>query len=154
MFEGFKVKLGHLLWRAKRFLRNVAYRLRVMRLPPISVMKPSLTVILALMIAFVTFILAGGIYDLMEKPVSLLPRPSQLNGWTFIYPGSINVQTLNESLVSAVLYLIGLGALYLLLKSTRSAYRPRNAYLMLILGFITTLVVVYYANFLLGEKVR
>jgi hypothetical protein len=102
-------------------------------------------------VGLATFFLAGGIYDLLEKPVSLLPRASQ-QGWTFIYPGGIGGQTLNESILSALLYLIGLSGLYMLFRSTRFAYRPRNAYILLIIGFVTTLIVIYYSGQLLAQK--
>jgi len=102
-------------------------------------------------IGLATFFLSGGIYDLLEKPVSLLPRSSS-QGWTFIYPGGLGGQTLNESILSAILYLIGLSGFYMMYRSTRFAYRPRNAYILLIIGFVTTIIVIYYSTMLLGQK--
>jgi hypothetical protein len=102
-------------------------------------------------IGLATFFLAGGIYDLLEKPVSLLPR-STSQGWTFIYPGGLGGQTLNESLLSGILYLLGLSGFYMMYRSTRFAYRPRNAYILLIIGFVTTVIVIYYSGQLLAQK--
>jgi hypothetical protein len=102
-------------------------------------------------ISLATFFLAGGIYDLLEKPVSLLPR-STSQGWTFIYPGGLGAQTLNESILSGILYLLGLSGFYMLYRSTRFAYRPRNAYILLIIGFVTTAIVIYYSGQLLAQK--
>jgi hypothetical protein len=62
-------------------------------------------------------------------------------------------QTLNESLIAAFLYMLGLGGLYMLLRSTRFAYRPRNAYLLLILGTLTVLIVVFYSTALINQKI-
>jgi hypothetical protein len=138
-------------WRIRRGLGNVAYRLRLVRAPGAAGLKGSWTILLIAAIALATFFLAGGIYDLLEKPVSLLPRASQ-QGWTFIYPGGLGGQTLNESLLSAILYLIGLLGLYMLFRSTRFAYRPRNAYILLIIGFVTTIIVIYYSGQLLAQK--
>jgi hypothetical protein len=98
-----------------------------------------------------TFFMAGGVYDLLEKPVSLLPRSSG-QGWTFIYPSGIGAQTLNESILSGLLYLIGVAGFYMLYRSTRFAYRPRNAYILLILGLVMTVIVIYYAGQLLAQK--
>jgi len=123
----------------------------LVRAPGAAGLKGSWTVLFIAAIALATFFLAGGIYDLLEKPVSLLPRASQ-QGWTFIYPGGIGGQTLNESILSAILYLIGLSGLYMLFRSTRFAYRPRNAYILLIIGFVTTLIVIYYSGQLLAQK--
>lgn len=151
MFEGLKNWLGRASWRTKRLLGNVAYRLRLVEAPEAAEFKVSWLVLFIAVVGLATFFLAGGIYDLLEKPVSLLPRSSQ-QGWTFIYPGGLGGQTLNESILSALLYLIGLSGLYMLFRSTRFAYRPRNAYLLLILGFVTTIIIVYYSGQLLAQK--
>lgn len=135
----------------RRALGNVAYRLRLVRAPGAAGLKGSWTILFIAVVGLATFLLAGGIYDLLEKPVSLLPRSSE-RGWTFIYPGGIGGQTLNESILSAMLYLIGLGGFYMLFRSTRFAYRPRNAYILLIAGFVTTMLVMYYAGALLAQK--
>ena len=152
MFEGLRNWLKRAPWRTKRQLGNVEHRLRLIRAPEAGGFKPSWFIIFIVVVGLATFFLAGGIYDLLEKPVSLLPRASQ-QGWTFIYPGGLGGQTLNESILSAILYLIGLSGLYLLFRSTRFAYRPRNAYLLLILGFLTTMIVIYYTGQLLAQKV-
>jgi hypothetical protein len=111
---------------------------------------PSTTVALIAVIAFVGFILAGGIYDILAHPISLLPTPT---GYSVLIQGTLGQQTLNESLIAAFLYMLGLGGLYMLLRSTRFAYRPRNAYLLLILGTLTVLVVVFYSNALITQKI-
>ncbi len=123
----------------------------MVRAPGAAGLKGSWTILFIAVVGLATFLLAGGIYDLLEKPVSLLPRSSE-RGWTFIYPGGIGGQTLNESILSAMLYLIGLGGFYMLFRSTRFAYRPRNAYILLIAGFVTTMLVMYYAGALLAQK--
>ena len=113
-------------------------------------MKPSTTVSLILLLGFVGFILAGGIYDILERPISLLPTPG---GYSVVVKGTLGQQTLNESLIAGFLYMLGLGGLYMLLRSTRFAYRPRNAYLLLILGTLTVLLVVFYSNSLISSKI-
>ena len=40
----------------------------------------------------------------------------------------------------------------MLYRSTRFAYRPRNAYILLIIGFVTTFIVIYYSGQLLAQK--
>ena len=82
-------------------------------------------------------------------PISLLPTP---NG-SVVIPGTLGEQTLNESVLAGILYMLGLVGLYMLLRSTRYAYRPRNAYLMLILGTFTVLLVAFYANALMTQKI-
>jgi hypothetical protein len=151
MSVGLKNWLRRVPWRIRRGLGNLAYGLRKVRAPGVSGLKGSWTILFIVAIGLATFFLAGGIYDLLEKPVSLLPRASQ-QGWTFIYPGGLGEQTLNESLLSGILYLIGLSGFYMLFRSTRFAYRPRNAYILLIVGFVTTIIVIYYSGQLLAQK--
>ncbi len=151
MSVGLKNWLKRAPWRIRRGLGNVAYRLRLVRTPEAAELRGSWTLLFIVVVGLATFFLAGGIYDLLEKPVSLLPRSSE-RGWTFIYPGGIGGQTLNESILSAILYLIGLSGFYMLFRSTRFAYRPRNAYILLIIGFVTTIIVIYYSGALLAQK--
>jgi len=151
MSVGLRNWLRRAPWKIRRSLGNIAYRLRLVQAPGAAGLKGSWTILFFVVLGIATFLLAGGVYDLLEKPVSLLPNASQ-NGWTFIYPGGLGEQTLNESVLSAILYLIGLSGFYMLFRSTRFAYRPRNAYLLLILGFVTTLIVIYYSGQLLAQK--
>jgi hypothetical protein len=149
MLEGLRIRLRKLPWKLQRTLTNLGYSLRIFRAPTAR-RKPSTTVLLISILGFVGFILAGGIYDILERPISLLPTPS---GYSVLIKGTLGQQTLNESLIAAFLYMLGLGGLYMLLRSTRFAYRPRNAYLLLILGTITVLMVVFYSNALITQKI-
>jgi hypothetical protein len=151
MSVGLRNWLRRAPWRIRRGLGNVAYRLRLVRTPEAAGLKGSWTILFLVAIGLATFFLSGGIYDLLEKPVSLLPR-SGSQGWTFIYPGGLGGQTLNESLLSGILYLLGLSGFYMMYRSTRFAYRPRNAYILLIIGFVTTMIVIYYSTMLLAQK--
>jgi hypothetical protein len=149
MFEGLRIKLGKLPWRVKRGLGNMAYALHLSGGPSARRIKPSTTLTIIIALAIVGFILAGGVYDLLEHPISLLPTPS---GYSVLISGTLGQQTLNESLIAGFLYMLGLGGLYMLLRSTRFAYRPRNAYLLLMIGTFTVLIVVYYSNALMSAK--
>jgi peptidoglycan/LPS O-acetylase OafA/YrhL len=149
MFEGLRIKLGKLPWRIKRALGNMSYSLHLSGGPSTRRIKPSTTLTIVIALAVVGFILAGGVYDLLEHPISLLPTPS---GYSVLISGTLGEQTLNESLIAGFLYMLGLGGLYMLLRSTRFAYRPRNAYLLLMIGTFTVLMVVYYSNALMSAK--
>ncbi|MFH0848307.1 MAG: hypothetical protein V1857_02235 [archaeon] len=135
-------------WTLRRLSMNLAYRFRVISGP--RAVRPSTTLLILLAISFSIFVLAGGVFDILEKPLALLPKGS---GWTFVYKGSLHIQTLNESVVAGLLYLLGVVGLYLLLRSTRSVYDPRQAYLMLILGFAVTMIVLFYSTSLLESKI-
>ena len=145
-----KIRIGKMSWRFKRIFTNLGYRFRAIGIPQPSMMKPSTTLLVIAAMAFVIFILAGGVFDILEKPLALLPKGS---GWTFVYKGSINLQTLNESILAGLLYLLGILGLYLLLRSTRQVYNPRQAYITLILGLMVTLIAVYYCTSFLASKI-
>lgn len=150
MLDGLRIRLRKLPWRLQRAFTNLGYSLRIFRSPTARRMKPSTTVIVIGVLVFVGFVLAGGIYDILERPISLLPTPT---GYSVVIKGTLGQQTLNESLIAAFLYMLGLGGLYMLLRSTRYAYRPRNAYLLLILGTLTVLLVVFYSTSLINAKI-
>jgi len=149
-------RLSRLRWRISRFFTNVAYRFRILRLPSTRAMKPSVTIATLAIMGFAIFLLAGGVYDALEAiagtSIAILQQ-SSASGWTFIYPGDIHRQTTSESLVVGLLYFVGISGLYMLLRSTRLAYRPRQAYLLLILGLLLTGLTVYYITFLLTGKI-
>ena len=149
MLEGLRIRLRKLPWKIQRAMGNLGYSMRIFRRPTAR-RKPSTTLLLILVLGFMGFILAGGIYDILEHPISLLPTTT---GYSVLIKGTLGQQTLNESLIAAFLYMLGLGGLYMLLRSTRFAYRPRNAYLLLILGTLTVLLVVFYSNALITQKI-
>lgn len=150
MLEGFRVRLRRLPWKLQRTLSNISYSLRIFRAPTARRMKPSTQVSIVIILVFVGFILAGGIYDILERPISLLPTATS---YSVLIKGTLGQQTLNESLIAAFLYMLGFVGLYMLLRSTRYAYRPRNAYLLLILGTITVLLVVFYSTTMMTAKI-
>jgi len=150
MFEGLRIRLRKIPWRLQRSFGNIGYTLRFFRSPTARRVKPSTTVLAVAVVLFVGFVLAGGIYDILEHPISLLPTSY---GYSVVIQGTLGQQTLNESLIAAFLYFLGVAGLYMLLRSTRYAYRPRNAYLLLVLGTLTVLIVVFYSTSLIQTKI-
>jgi hypothetical protein len=135
-----------ILWKIKLKTKDLVYAVKKRKVKP----KLSITTLFIIILAFSVFIFSGGVFAALEKPLALLPSST---GWTFIYRGNINVQTLSESLVSGLLYLIGVAGLYLLYRSIKMAYRPREAYIMLIIGFTITIISVYYLIALMQQKI-
>jgi membrane-bound ClpP family serine protease len=88
--------------------------------------------------AYAVFIFGGGLFTLIEHP-----SPSAyFNGrFYFLYP-SISSQFISDTVVSAILYAIGFVGLLTIYQSTKSAYKPRQAYMMLIIG-VTFLLLSY-----------
>ena len=62
-------------------------------------------VAMVLTIGFTVFLLAGGLFILVQLNTPLVNRPG---GFSFVYPGDIHNQTAQEALLSIVTFGIGL----------------------------------------------
>jgi len=94
--------------------------------------KPSPLLLAFLAIGGAVFLMGGGVYDILEKPLGILPG---LQGrWIFYWPYDINEQSLNESIIVIIYYALGALGFLLAYQSTRYAYRPRQAWWLLVLG--------------------
>lgn len=87
------------------------------------------------------FFLGGGIYDILEKPLIAIPIGGR--NILFFYPGTVQEQTILDSLFVMVSYFFGLVGLLLVYQSTRYAYRPRQAFILLLVGAFF-IVIAYY----------
>jgi len=99
----------------------------------ISRLKFSEKVMIILVLTLTIFILGGGIYDLIYRPVSTIPF---MGRYVFYYPYSINEQTLNESITVMIFYVIGTVGMILMYQSTKYTSSPRRAYATLLLGIV------------------
>ena len=100
-----------------------------MRLPQVSV-KPSATFTIVLMITVSVFLLAGGVYNIMMKPRVLLPGAY----YPIFYYSGLTEQTWSESIAAMILFLMGLAGAFVSYRSTRYAYKPRQAATLLLVG--------------------
>ena len=119
----------------------IGRRLRRFNIPRVSLFKPSTMLLTGIIIAVSIFILGGGVFDLLEHPLALLPSSS---GWLFIYPGLYS-QTWNESIYSMFLLALGIAGTFVCYRSTRYAFKPRQATILLLLG--TVLIVISILGF-------
>jgi preprotein translocase subunit SecD len=59
----------------------------------------------------------------------------------FIYP-SLGLQFISDTIIAAMLYVIGFIGVLAIYQSTKHAYKPREAYMMLVIG-VTLLLMAY-----------
>ena len=104
----------------------------------ISTTKPSSFVVSVIVISYAIFLFGGGLYTLISSP---LPAFYTGKGFIFIYP-DLGRQFISDSVISAMLYTIGFAGLLAIYQSTKYAYKPRQAYMMLIIG-VTLLLLAY-----------
>ncbi len=97
----------------------------------ITTVKPSLFVVAAIIAGVSIFLLGGGIYDILEQPLVAIPIGSRI---LFFYPGTLQEQTGLDSLFAMGAYLFGLIGILLVYQSTKYAYRPRQAFMLLLIG--------------------
>ncbi|HYA78483.1 MAG TPA: hypothetical protein VEF91_07175 [Verrucomicrobiae bacterium] len=81
-------------------------------------------------ILYCVFLFGGGLYTLITRP----PPSAYVNGvFYFLYP-SLSSQFISDTLIAALLYGFGFLGLFVIYQSTKSAYNPRQAYMMLVIG--------------------
>ena len=96
--------------------------------------KPSIFVIATIVVAGSIFLLGGGIYDILEKPLTAIVAAG--GRIIVVYPYALNEQFLVESIIVMTLYAIGVVGFFLTYQSTKYAYRPRQAFILLLVGFV------------------
>ena len=104
----------------------------------ISTAKPSTFLITIVVMGGVIFLFGGGLYDIIVQPL-----PSFYTGekFYFIYP-QLGEQFLFDTVLSAMLYVLGFVGLLAIYQSSRHAYNPRSAYMQMIVG-VTLLFIAY-----------
>jgi hypothetical protein len=97
----------------------------------ISTTKPSSLVISIIIIGYAIFLFGGGLYTLTSSPLPSFYVEGK--GFLFIYP-ELGQQFGADTVISAMLYAIGFVGLLSIYQSTKYAYKPRQAYMMLVIG--------------------
>jgi len=92
--------------------------------------KPSNLLIPTLAVAFAVFLFAGGVYDLIQRPLAAVYYNNQ---FLFLNP-YLTEQFVSDSILAAIIYSLGVIGLIAVYQSTRYVYKPRQAYMMLVIG--------------------
>ena len=115
----------------------------------ISTMKPSTLIISSLAIALAVFLFGGGLYDIIMKPF-----PAVYYGGTFlfIYP-QLSEQFIADSMVAMILYAFGIAGLLIVYQSTKYAYKPRQAYMMFLMGVVLLFIAYIFLEVTIELKI-
>lgn len=114
----------------------------------ISTMRPSNLIITAVVLGVAVFLLGGGVYDIVNRP---LPAVYYNNRFYFLYP-SISEQFIFDTVVSGILYVLGLVGLLTIYQSSRHAYNPRQAYMTLAVGATLLLLAYIFIEYFIRLK--
>jgi len=112
--------------------------------------KPSIFVIAIIVAAFSIFLLSGGVYDILEKPLIAIPLGTQKI--IFYYPYTVHEQSILESLFVMTSYGLGVAGVLAIYQSTKYAYRPRQAFILLLSGAVLVLLAYFYIETLILSK--
>ena len=96
----------------------------------ISTAKPSALITSIIVIASAVFLFGGGLYTIIIRP---LPSAYYNNRFYFLYP-DLGAQFVSDTVIATMLYAMGFVGLLAIYQSTKYAYKPRQAYMMLAVG--------------------
>jgi hypothetical protein len=104
----------------------------------ISTAQPSIFIVSIIVIASAVFLFGGGLYTIIVKP---LPSAYYSGRFYFLYP-DLGLQFISDTVIATLLYAIGFIGILAVYQSTKYAYKPRQAYMMLVVG-VTLLLLAY-----------
>jgi hypothetical protein len=99
----------------------------------ISTARPSTLITSAIAMAIAIFLFGGGLYDIIVTPIPAYYSTS--TGFIFLYP-RLSDQFLTDSMIAMILYSLGIIGLVVMYQSTKYAYKPRQAYMMFLVGTV------------------
>ncbi len=106
----------------------------------ISTAQPSTFTISIATLAFAVFLFGGGLYTITNY-ATILPSAYYNNQFYFLYP-ELGSQFISDTVIAAALYAIGFIGMLAIYQSTKYVYKPRQAYMMLVIG-VTLLLLAY-----------
>jgi hypothetical protein len=100
----------------------------------ISTIEPSAVVLSIIAIAIAVFLFGGGVYDLIMTPYPAVYSSS--SGAFVLIDPRLSEQFISDSVVATMLYALGVVGLIAMYQSTKYAYKPRQAYMMFVIGIV------------------
>ncbi len=108
----------------------------------ITTNAPTAFIVITVGLAYAVFLLGGGLYTLIGPDAAAHQPSAYVNGrFFFLYP-DISHQFISDTIISVILYAMGFAGLLAIYQSSKSAYRPRQAYMLLVVG-VTLLLLAY-----------
>lgn len=115
----------------------------------ITTARPSIFLTAVIVAGASIFLLGGGIYDIIEQPLLGIPVGQKI---LFFYPGSLSQQTILDSIFAMISYLFGVVGILAMYQSTKYAYRPRQAFMLLVVGAMFFLLAYFLMENLIYVK--
>ncbi|HKZ93409.1 MAG TPA: hypothetical protein VJ249_02350 [Candidatus Bathyarchaeia archaeon] len=115
----------------------------------ITTAKPSVFLVASIVAGASIFLLGGGIYDILEQPLIGIPLGRRI---LFFYPGTLSEQTILDSVYAMLSYFFGVVGILVMYQSTKYAYRPRQAFMLLLVGAMFFLLAYFLMENLVYQK--
>jgi len=106
----------------------------------VSSLSPSGFTLALVTVAVTIFLLGGGLYSIIVKPY---PAVYYGGRFLFVYP-QLSEQFVSDSIIAMILFSLGVIGLAFMYQSTKYALKPRQAYMMFIVGVF--LLIIAYAS--------
>jgi hypothetical protein len=90
--------------------------------------------------AIAVFLFGGGLYSLIVKPYPAIYYGGR---FLFVYP-QLSEQFVSDSIIAMALFTMGTAGVLIIYQSTKYAYKPRQAYMMFLVG--ATLLILAYIS--------
>ena len=102
----------------------------------ISTIRPSTLLLSAIVMAVAIFFFGGGLYNIVRNP---LPSAYVGGSFLFLYP-QLSEQFIADSLIATILYSLGIIGVIAMYQSTKYAYKPRQAYMVFLIGVVLLII--------------
>lgn len=119
----------------------------------ISTTKPSTVVLSAVVMGVAIFLFGGGLYDVINRPLpSAYVEVSGGGRFIFLYP-QLSEQFITDSIIAMILYSLGIIGAIAVYQSTKYAYKPKQAYLMFLVGAVFLIIAYIFLETTIQIKV-
>lgn len=125
--------------KTKKTISSMSYSLQKL-LRRLSTAKPSSFILSIIAMAVAVFLFGGGLYSLIMKPYTAVYYGGR---FLFVYP-QLSEQFISDSIIAMILFSLGIIGLVTMYQSTKYAYKPRQAYMMFLVG--AALVILAYIS--------
>jgi hypothetical protein len=95
--------------------------------------KPSNFVVTVVIIGLAIFLFSGGLFSITRENIMASWFNENTGRFYFLFP-DLSDQFISDTVISMMLYTLGFAGLITIYQSTKSVYKPRQAYMMLIIG--------------------
>lgn len=114
----------------------------------ISTARPSALLLSVVVISLAILLFGGGLYNVVQQPL-----PSAYSGgrFHFLHP-RLSEQFISGSIIATTLYSLGVIGILAIYKSTEYTYKPKQAYMIFLVGVVLLFIAYTFLEVILQMK--